>query len=486
MRGLSLSSRNEKFGVWPVWAAVLLGAFVLGALVSAVPAKLQLILVVAPLGAVLAGVVLARPEVGLAVLLFLAADVMYVNQAVDLRVLGGGLELRDTFLIFLWLVALLRYRGRRFASTLSFPIAKGLLVFLAFALFSAIWALARFGVDSFFVLRELRAVASYSAFFLVLLIVRDAKSFRFVLNFLTGLACFLALLTLMQYLVGASIAFAGGRVEIRRETWGLTRVLLPSVFLLNAMLVVTMARLVFSRHRNERLLLIAVAGLLAVSVALSQSRNLWLTDAGLLAVLFLISGGKKRWRLVLVLGLAGLLLVAGLVLLPSASDETSVLGGLGDRLLQPFREDLFESGRTLGGRVVEHQLAWEHIVQHPLLGIGLGNRYYDDGDQAWPYSEQTEFLPYFIHNGYAWIGLKMGIPALLVLLVLLLQVILVSIRNYRTLPARYAKGVAVGLVLCFTGICVSAVLVPIFMQPSNVVTLVSIVALIAAERRALA
>ncbi len=477
-----IDNKSEMFSLGG--ALSLLGLLILG-LIGLLYADLQVYALGVGLAMGMLGLVYIKPEFGLAILFFLAADVLYVNDFIDLRVLGGGLELRDLFLMTMWGIVLLRYRPLRFKRVITAPLSRWLLVFLLGCLFSAMWALVRFSVDLFYVLRELRAVASYSTFFLLLIVAQERKKLHFVVRYLTLLACILAVISIAQYIVGTELAFAGGRVEVRQATQGLTRVLLPSVFLVNAMMIINIAQLSFNHGPKSLMLRLPIIALLGAAVALTQSRNLWFSDGIVLLFFFLFSGLRRKIRFVVGFLLLVLLLGIGLSLLPTAREDITAVEGLRGRLMEPFERDLFKGSRTLGGRVQELEIAFEKIAQYPMLGIGLGNRYYEDGHKIWRYSEDKNFLPRFIHNGYAWVALKLGLPMFLLLLWILARALIWVGRDFQRAVTLEDQGLIVGLGLSLIGLCASALVVPIFMQPSYVVTLTVIMGLISAVDQAL-
>jgi hypothetical protein len=327
-------------------------------------------------------------------------------------------------------------------------------------------------------------VASYSTFFLLLLVVQERKGLHSIARYLTFLACILAVISITQYIVGTEFAFAGGRVEVRQATQGLTRVLLPSAFLVNAMMVVNIAQLSFNHGPKSLMLRLPIIGLLGTAVALTQSRNLWFSDGVVLVFFFLFSGLRKKIRFVIIFLLLTLLLGLGLSVLPTVREDITTLEGLRGRLTEPFERNLFKGSRTLGGRVQELEIAFEKIAQYPMLGIGLGIRYYGDGQRIWRYAEDMNFLPRFIHNGYAWIALKMGLPMFFLLLWILARTFIWIGRDLHHAVSTEDRGLIVGLGLSLIGLCASALVVPIFMQPSYVVTLTAIMGLIAGFGRA--
>src|SRR5262249_14837862 len=114
---------------------------------------------------------------------------------------------------------------------------------------------------------------------------------------------------------------------------------------------------------------------------------------------------------------------------------------------------IFTVGTTLGSnslqwRALEREEGLRSIAGHPVLCVGLGNRYREvsiaQGEShvtlRMPPDERWNSTRY-LHDSYLAIAVKMGLPALAMFLVFSLAFVGVSTRWYRRLVDDQARGV---------------------------------------------
>ena len=209
------------------------------------------------------------------------------------------------------------------------------------------------------------------------------------------------------------------------------------------------------RRREPRLALLAAAAVVAtgVGILLSLSRGAWV---GVLAAVgtMLVTWGpaSRRW---LAPGAGALIL---LVLLTATN---VVPGGWSDRLVAIAENFGVFDVRTVEvtgenfavvERMAHWQAAWYMLLDHPLLGVGVGNypaAYDEYALPGWP-----EALGH-AHNYYLNMAAEAGLPGLAALLFLLVAVFRTLARGLRLQrPGSFGRALLVGLLGSFIVLCV--------------------------------
>lgn len=150
--------------------------------------------------------------------------------------------------------------------------------------------------------------------------------------------------------------------------------------------------------------------LFAAAIYLNFGRALWAWTTVAVLMSGLVLGLRRAALLGMALTALSVLGLVALFLVRPAVIDTAV-----ERLASVADEGAI---RTSGGwRTLENEASRAQITQSPLVGIGVGGEY-----RRWVYeirifAEHTRY----VHNGYLFIALKLGIPALLVLLWLTLK-----------------------------------------------------------------
>jgi O-antigen ligase len=194
---------------------------------------------------------------------------------------------------------------------------------------------------------------------------------------------------------------------------------------------------------------LVVAGI-AIDVALSFNRNMWLGLAVGAVLMAVLGGGLIRVRMAI--GIA--VIVAALALLVAAGSsttETQVVQPIvkrGVTILNPGRTEREDS---LQSRSRETAEAWETAQGNLLLGVGAGAPF---GVEVEELSRSGNLIfgstvvpQLFLHNQYLYLVLIAGVPGLIAFLLFLGLPVVQSMRRSPRDPAIAALGVGIVLIM---------------------------------------
>lgn len=281
------------------------------------------------------------------------------------------------------------------------------LVFMALVLLSLALAVGVFGNTVPYIYRDGRAFLYWLWLpLLYWLAVREAPGGAKLARVMVFMAVAVSLIALLQYTFNIQIA-REGRVG-GLETLGviendLTRVQMQGY----SFVMVGLAWAMVTATRGGRRLFLSLPLMVFFAAALyvNFGRALWAWS--ILAVLMcgVVLGLRRAALLGSALVVLGALGLASLAMLRPAVIDSAV-----NRIASVADEGAI---RTSGGwRKLENEASAARIVQSPLVGIGLGGEYRPWLSEIRTFSEHTRY----VHNGYVFIAVKLGIPALAVLL----------------------------------------------------------------------
>jgi O-Antigen ligase len=192
---------------------------------------------------------------------------------------------------------------------------------------------------------------------------------------------------------------AASNVLYAYQIWASRKTLNTTIFLSTTILSLLGA--FYARARNVRLSMLLLAAFYAVIVVVSFSRGFWIsTIVGVLVTLWLFD--KRKVALFVLYGTVGLILFVGAVQIVFPDKATFVI-----KILQMRLGSSADGAKdvSLLARIYETRAVWEHLLQYPFGGVGLGTsfRIYDPMDEV-------QVTVKFIHNGYLFIWYKLGLP----------------------------------------------------------------------------
>jgi hypothetical protein len=401
-----------------------------------------------------------KPEYGLIALMFFGSG--FIPPAlVDVRLSQlGGFELRD-LLLFTMLgisgIKSLLYKEFRIA---WWPVGGLLLAFLMMVFFSLIHALFLEGVPGNWAFSDARILFFYLTFFITTWCITSKDTLLTLVIGCFVIADITAAIVLVQQQLGAYnfvlSSMSDGSWQIAEQA-GSVRVVPPGIVFMYFMLLISIGLSFFWKLSClSKSFLFLHTAFLGLGLIFTFTRSAWVATAIALLMLALVSfpDYKPYFFHSLIVIVASIFFVVGafgLIRDRLSLDNVTFLG-IFDRFVSIFTvEDTLETN-SLQWRYFEIQEASKAIEESPLIGMGLGNSYrnltafqgearglWTDGDLS--YVRIDRFTRY-VHSSYFAIAVKMGIPALILLMGFFFSAIVKSISLHHALPNSLAKGVA--------------------------------------------
>jgi general stress protein CsbA len=397
-----------RLGQWPATLALALAAVAVGMLIGRQPA---LAVAAVGVGAVLALAFLA-PVAHLTALVAVTAIVPYGFQNSVVGT-GAGLIVSDVLLLTGLARALIAIARQPLP-----PRRLGVVALLS-ALLTVAGLQAIRAVDAGTSLSttgyELRSLLGWGAALIVAPIVVDPAARMRLFKALAGVGIAVGAWGIFQYFgyVPFSEGQAGLRPGVRFTTEGKGQVQ-GGLFAFPIVVVVGLAILILTRIRPlaARVALIVMVVLNAVALLLTYERTLWLATIVAMGLVALRAGWSQRIKAL------GLVCAVAVIVVPLISTiAPGALVAARERLLSLGQ---YRSDSSLRARVVEARAVLAKIEAHPLIGSGLG----DEIHWGMPWLEVPPTSQSFAHNDYLWLSWKLGIPATLALVSLLIWAML--------------------------------------------------------------
>jgi O-antigen ligase len=264
-----------------------------------------------------------------------------------------------------------------------------------------------------------------------------------------------AILAAVSGLIALFVAFGagfgetlsgGGESIVKEEEGaaGLLRVRLAGLSMAYGLFWYVAVRIAAARGNRRFGWSLVLAGM-ALAIAISFNRNMWLGLLAGMAMLMIAGGPFVRSRLTIALVVAA----AGIVLLASfgSATESRVLDPVVKRGETLFNPQQVESSNSLSDRGKETRIAWPKAQAHALLGLGPGVTFgVYNIEFVGPHSKKAE-PQLFLHNQYLYLLLIVGLPGLIAFLLFLMIPVVRAFRRAPADPAITACAVAIAMIM---------------------------------------
>jgi hypothetical protein len=445
-----------------------------------------------------------RPELGVLGLVTLTAGLLPLSSLYMPLPIGGVF---DYDIALIGLLGLLSVRGLIYDGLRIdwWPVSKPLLIFLALAIASVVYAVSFREVDLARSLNELRPFIYYGASIVVAMALTRASHRTTLLIGLFVLADVVSSALIFAQFAGAGRFLfpgmaewqvndvgAGGVTDTVSSTdsgFGLLRIVPPAALLMFVIMILSFIwALAPGLRPAARIMCAAQCAFLNIGLLLTYTRAQWIATVISVMIIAALVPHALRVRLghglAVVLGLCAFvfaLFQAG-VQLPGGAVQPAVEAMLG-RATSILSPDATLNSASLQWRVFENEEGFNSLFQSPQ-GVGLGNTYRAittyAGEAA---GYQGSPLNGFMHNSYLYIAVKMGVQGLIAFLWFCLAVLVQGWRLFRKMPDGPERWLVLAVLASFVGIMQWSVTEPNLMLVGATITVGVMVGLLASLTR---
>lgn len=457
MRMIALNQHNRTF----ILIAVTIGSSLLLGIASLWFSPLWVLAGLA--ASVFAVIILKRPEVGLLSIVIITSGLVDDNRLPLLSLASISFHITDLILLYLLALVFVQQFTMPRYHLIGTPLDIPLFFFYIVILISALTAFISPSVDKSWVFRQLRPLTYYLGFFCVTNLIRTSKALLFLLMGLFGIAILGSLAMALQVVAPTFQLVNTKSIELvtaGQEYFGVARSYLQVDRLIYLLLLISICSLSLNGKILSRKFENGFAAILAIGLFLTFQRNYWTTFLLMFALLGLLIRWSGKLYLFKLIVLSISIILVTIILHINLLDK--YIAAASDRLIRGMQPHTLQQDVSVQWRVMETRYGVQSILQHPILGIGLGN-FYRPAVPADAYLG-TIGNRWYIHNAYLWVLIDMGLVGFIPFILLYAAAIIRGFRYWERISDQRLKVILLGGTLGIFGQAISNIVAPSFFQ----------------------
>lgn len=410
---------------------------------------------------------LKRPEVGVLAILTATGTIVFEDMLPLVPIPVGSLHIPDVILLALFGVLILRLVVEEDFKFVRTPLDVPVAAYVGIMVVASVLGLVGGRTEFNLAFREIRVQSYFLLLFIITNLIREKRQLVWLIRGFFGLAVLVAMFMIAQFILGDSMPLLPGRVEVLNTEGqsfsGITRILPPGQGLVLVGAITMLVVLILERLELRTFGRLLQVGLLMTAVIMTFNRNFWVAVGLAVILLFLLTRGGDRGRLMQWLVLGTIVVSILLVVIFSVPELpfANLISAAFDRFASLFQTETFQAqDSSLRWRDIEYQYAVPQVLAHPLLGLGMGARYR-------PFTT-LDYVGFdgraYMHNGHLWVMVKVGLLGYGALAVAAALFMWRAYTHWHQLPGPMMRGLVFGFFLTFVGVAIGMIVNPMITQ----------------------